>query len=194
MSSLAAAACLAHSALRAPAPGVNEPHYLAKALHWIDPAWCQGDFFLESSNPHLVFYTLVGPGTAVLTFPAVAWLGRVLVLSLLATGWVAMVRRLVPDTWAGWTATTAFLLAASIGNLSGEWVVGGFESKVVAYGLLAWSSAFGLAHRHRLAGDCGDLRHRGHLGRDAGRSGLQATTGGCRTNDRWRFERGHSAS
>ena len=152
MSSLAAAACLAHSALRAPAPGVNEPHYLAKALHWIEPAWCQGDFFLESSNPHLVFYTLVGPGTAVLTFPAVAWLGRVLVLSLLATGWVAMVRRLIPDTWAGWTATTAFLLAAAIGNLSGEWVVGGFESKVVAYGLLAWSSAFGLAQSRRLAG------------------------------------------
>lgn len=149
---LATAACLAHSGLRAPVPAVNEPHYMAKALHWVNPAWCDGDFFLESSNPHLVFYTLVGPLTAVWTFPAVAWLGRVLALTLLATGWVAIARRLVPDDWGGWTATAAFLLAAAIGNLSGEWIVGGFESKVLAYGLLAWSTAFGLDHRRRLAG------------------------------------------
>ena len=76
MSLLTVAACLAHSGLRAPAPAVNEPHYLAKALHWVDPGWCAGDFFLESSNPHLVFYTLVGPGTSVLPFETVAWLGR----------------------------------------------------------------------------------------------------------------------
>ena len=152
MSLLTVAACLAHSSLRAPAPAVNEPHYLAKARHWVDTGWCAGDFFLESSNPHLVFYTLVGPGTSMLPFATVAWLGRLLALALLATGWVALVRRLVSDEWAGWAATAVFLLTAAIGNLSGEWVVGGFESKVVAYGLLAWATACGLDHHHRRAG------------------------------------------
>ena len=156
---LAVAACLAHSTLRAPVPAVNEPHYLAKALHWGAPGWCAGDFFLESSNPHLVFYTLVGPGTSVLPFETVAWLGRLLALALLATGWVALVRRLVSDEWAGWTATTVFLLTAAIGNLSGEWVVGGFESKVVAYGLLAWATACGLDHHHRRAPNHARRRH-----------------------------------
>ena len=137
--------------MRAPTPAVNEPHYLAKARHLVDPAWCSGDFFLESSNPHLVFYLLAGPLTRVVPFEAVAWIGRSLSLLLLATGFAALARRLVPDRPAVLAATAAFLLAAALGNLSGEWVVGGLESKVLAYGLLAWSSANGLGDRPRLA-------------------------------------------
>jgi hypothetical protein len=148
---LATAACLAHSGLRAPTPGVNEPHYLAKARHFVDPAWCSGDFFLESSNPHLVFYLLVGPLTRVLPFASVALIGRCLCLLLLATGFAALARRLVPDRPAALAAIAAILLAASLGNLSGEWVVGGLESKVLAYGLLAWSAANGLGGRRWLA-------------------------------------------
>ena len=137
--------------MRAPTPAVNEPHYLAKARHLVDPAWCSGDFFLESSNPHLVFYLLAGPLTRVVPFEAVAWIGRSLSLLLLATGFAALARRLVPDRPAVLAATAAFLLAAALGNLSGEWVVGGLESKVLAYGLLAWSAANGLGDRPRLA-------------------------------------------
>ena len=148
---LATVACLAYSGLRAPTPAVNEPHYLAKARHFVDPAWCSGDFFLESSNPHLVFYLLAGPLTRVLPLAAVAWIGRSLCLLLLATGFVALVRRLVPDRPAALAAIAACLLAAALGNLSGEWVVGGLESKVLAYGLLAWSAANGLGDRPRMA-------------------------------------------
>ena len=46
---------LSTSLIRAPIPAVNEPHYLGKAKHYWDPAWCAGDFLLDSSNPHLVF-------------------------------------------------------------------------------------------------------------------------------------------
>ena len=48
------------SAVRAPVPAVNEPHYLSKAKHYWNPNWCRGDFFLESSNTHLVFYQTFG--------------------------------------------------------------------------------------------------------------------------------------
>ena len=153
---LATAACLAHSGLRAPIPGVNEPHYLTKARHLLDPAWCSGDFFLESSNPHLVFYLLTGPLTQFLPLAAVALIGRFLGLVLLATGWIALVKHLTPDRSSRLVATASFLLIAALGNLSGEWVVGGIESKVLAYGLLAWSAAHGLRrHPRRAAVLCG---------------------------------------
>lgn len=152
---LVAAACLACSVVRAPIPAVNEPHYLAKARHFVDPDWCPGDFFLSSANPHLVFYSLVGPLTHVIPFSTVAWIGRVLSLLLLASGWVALVTRLVPGRWAAWHATCLFLLMAAAGNLSGEWVVGGFESKVFAYGFLLWSAASAIDGRRRAGIFCG---------------------------------------
>src|SRR5688500_15349947 len=34
----------------APPPDVGEAHYLAKAKHYWDPAWCRGDMFLESKD------------------------------------------------------------------------------------------------------------------------------------------------
>ena len=148
---LVTTACLVYSGLRAPTPAVNEPHYLAKARHFFDPAWCRGDFFLESSNPHLVFYVLTGPLTQAFPLATVAWIGRVLGLLLLGTGWTALVRNLLADGWAALIATAGFLLAAATGNLSGEWVVGGVESKLLAYGLLAWSAANAINRRHRLA-------------------------------------------
>lgn len=125
--------------MRAPIPAVNEPHYLTKARHFADSDWCRNDFFLASSNPHRVFYHLVSPLTDALPFETVALAGRLLTLTVLATGWVVLLQRLVPDPWAGWAGTCLFLLAASLGNLSGEWIVGGFEAKVLAYGLLLWS-------------------------------------------------------
>ena len=44
----------------APAPHVNEAHYLAKAKHYWQPDWCPHDPFLESGNAHLTFTWTVG--------------------------------------------------------------------------------------------------------------------------------------
>ena len=152
---LVTAACLAYSGVRAPVPAVNEPHYLTKARHFVDPGWCSGDFFLSSSNPHLVFYTLVGPLTRVLSFEAVSWIGRGLSLLLLSSGWVALVNKLVPGRWAAWHASCLFLLLSAVGNLSGEWVIGGFESKVLSYGCLLWAAASAIDGRRRAGLFCG---------------------------------------
>ena len=125
---------VAWSLISVPVPGVNEPHYLTKARNFADPAWCRDDFFLQSANAHAVFYNVVGPVTKVVSLATAAVLGRVLSLLLLASGWVLLGRRIGLTCFNSLLAACIYCLIAASGNFSGEWVVGGFESKVPAYG------------------------------------------------------------
>lgn len=131
----------AFSAIRHPVPGRGEPYYLTKAKHYWNPAWCAGDFFLESSNPHRVFYQTVGLLTRVVSLPSTAWIGRGLALALLAFGWTALIRRLIPGRFSPLWVLWIYLGLAAVGNFAGEWIVGGVEAKVFAYALLFWSLA-----------------------------------------------------
>lgn len=133
--------CAAYSALRVPAPAVNEPHYLAKAKHYWQPEWCAGDFFLESSNPHQFFFQTVGWLTAVLPLEQAAWIGRILGFAVLAIGWERLLSRVLPGTFGPVLALWLFLLLQSLGNFSGEWLVGGVEAKVFSWGLVFWGGA-----------------------------------------------------
>lgn len=130
------------SLVRFPVPGVNEPHYLTKARSSVDDTWCSNDFFLQSANAHAVFFALVGPLTKVFSFAAVALSGRLFSLSLIAWGWILICRRLGLRFSATVCSSAIFCAIALLGNLSGEWIVGGFESKVPAYGFaligMAW--------------------------------------------------------
>jgi hypothetical protein len=139
-----AGSLLLGSFVAAPLPALNEPHYLAKAKHFWNPAWCAGDLFLESANAHTVFYATVGWLTLFLSLEAVAVIGRVTALTLLATGWTAFTRRLIPIPGAAFASTWVFLGLQAVGNWSGEWVVGGVESKVYAFGLLFWAATWAL--------------------------------------------------
>lgn len=146
----------AWSVLRLPVPGVNEPHYLTKARHYWNPGWIQGgttpegwsgDVFLDSSNPHLFFYATIGVLTKFLPLEQAALAGRFIGCLFVAVGWWQLIRALtIPadDEYSAprWTSLLGplaiFLLFQSLGNWSGEWVVGGIESKVPAYGLLLY--------------------------------------------------------
>ncbi len=139
---------VAYVAVRTPVPAANEAHYLSKAKNFWNPQWCRGDFFLESADAHWAFYLLTGPLTAVFSLPVTAWIGRILALAPLAIGWTMLARRIFGDhtptaRWAGLWSATVFMLLHAIGNFSGEWVLGGVESKVFSYGFLfmalAWS-------------------------------------------------------
>ncbi len=121
------------AAVRAPVPGPNEPHYLTKARHFWNPDWCAGDFFLESADTHRVFYAVLGPPAANVPFPVAAWLGRLLAHLLLAWGWTELLARVLPGRWSPLWAAWLYLGLAAVGNLSGEWVVGGVEAKVFGY-------------------------------------------------------------
>jgi len=134
-----------------PVPDTNEAHYLTKARHAADPDWCADDFFLSTGDAHVVFFTLVGPLAAIRPLDEVAWIGRLIGWLLLAIG-MRQVAATVLDRepgsggWRGalWhvVAAAAFSLLVRVTPASGEWVIGGFESKVLAWaGLLLAAAA-----------------------------------------------------
>ncbi len=117
-------------------PDVGESHYLVKAKHYWQPAWCTGDLFLESRDAHAAFYWTFGWVTKFCSLTATAWIGRVMTWLLLAWSW----RRL---SWAVVQRPLVSLLSAGLLlvclrqlHLAGEWVVGGVEAKGFAYVLV----------------------------------------------------------
>ncbi|NOX56161.1 MAG: PQQ-binding-like beta-propeller repeat protein [Planctomycetes bacterium] len=143
-----------YSAFRSPVPGVNEPHYLAKAKHFWQPDWCRGDFFLESSNPHLVFYCTIGSLTNWFTLAQTAWIGRAVGLALLAAGWSRFLLKVLPSPRTVLWVTWLYMAVAACGNFSGEWIIGGIEAKVIAYGLDFLALALALEGRWTMAALC----------------------------------------
>lgn len=136
-----AAGLVLYSFIATPVPATNEAHYLAKARHVWQPEWCAGDLFLASANAHSVFYWTLGVLTAVLPLPVVAVICRVLVLTLFAGGWLRLGRALGCGPRTSILAGSMFLAIQTVGNWSGEWVIGGIESKVVTYTCLLWAAA-----------------------------------------------------
>lgn len=137
---------------RYPVPGPNEPHYLCKAKHYWNPDWCPGDLFLSSSNAHVVFYQTFGLLTRWCSLETTAIVGRLVGLLILSAGWTAMIHRLIPGRWPPLWAAWIFLALSAIGNLSGEWLIGGIEAKIPAYGLLFAAIALGLDEEPALRG------------------------------------------
>ncbi|MFM7107136.1 MAG: DUF6798 domain-containing protein [Planctomycetaceae bacterium] len=119
-----------------PTPDVNEAHFLTKARHWMDPAWVRGDFFLESSDAHGVFYALCGPLAAAVSLESAAWIGRMLGWLAVALGFRHAVVPLVSTSWGRVVAAAAFSLGLRFTTAAGEWVIGGCEAKVFAWALV----------------------------------------------------------
>lgn len=119
-----------------PVADPNEPHYLAKAKHFWEPDWIVGDAFLDSPDAHYVFYIACGWWTKFLSLPTVAWVGRLATWLLAAVAWRRLASRLrLPWGFAALSAA-AFLAANERWTMAGEWVIGGFESKGLAYSLV----------------------------------------------------------
>lgn len=116
-----------------PVPDVNEPYYLGKAIHYWNPAWVEGDFFLETADTHRVFNLAFGWLSLALSPPALAWTGRAITWGLLAWAWRRLSVAVVPRPW--FAVLTAALFAAGVDRLhmAGEWVIGGVEAKGFAY-------------------------------------------------------------
>jgi hypothetical protein len=116
-----------------PAPHQNEPYYLCRLKHFWNPSWCPGDFFLTSADAHATFVWTFGWVTKLLSLTATAWTGRVFVWSLLAWAWQRLSWRIVPRPLFSVLSAAIWVVLIDRCNLAGEWVVGGFESKCVAY-------------------------------------------------------------
>jgi len=119
-----------------PVPEVNETHYLAKAKHYWNPTWCEGDFFLDTADAHQVFYWTFGWLTIPLALPAVAWMGRLLAWGLLAWSWRRLSFAVIPRPLVSVLTAAVFVWLIARYHLAGEWVVGGVEAKGFAYALV----------------------------------------------------------
>ncbi|MFM9059743.1 MAG: DUF6798 domain-containing protein [Planctomycetaceae bacterium] len=135
-----------------PAPDTNEAHFLTKARYAADPAWCRGDFFLESADAHRVFYMLFGPLAAAVPLDTAAWIGRGLGWLAVAVGFRHAIVPLVTTTWGRIAAAALFSLALRFTTAAGEWVIGGCEAKVFAWALVL--AGVGEAVRGRFASAC----------------------------------------
>ena len=118
-----------------PVPTVNEPYYLGKAIHYWNPDWGQGDFFLEESTDatHLVFYFTFGWLACWLPPTVLAWTGRVLTWALLAWAWRRLSFAVVPRQWCAILTAAVFVALLDWCHFAGEWVIGGVEAKGFAY-------------------------------------------------------------
>jgi hypothetical protein len=114
-------------------PHVNESHYLCRAKHFWDPAWCAGDMFLDSADTQVVFIWLFGWITKWASLSATAWIGRLLAWSFIAWAWQRLSWRLVPARMASVLSAALFVTLNAQAQLAGEWIVGGVEAKTFAY-------------------------------------------------------------
>jgi hypothetical protein len=116
-----------------PAPHVNEPYYLCRLKHGWNPAWCAADFYLNSADAHLTFVVAFGWLTKLCSLSATAWIGRIVCWTLLAWAWQRLSWRVVHRPVFAVLSAALWVVLIDWCNLAGEWVVGGFESKCVAY-------------------------------------------------------------
>lgn len=121
------------------APDVNESHYLTKAKHFWNPNWCPGDIFLGSSFSHWLFYVSTGWLTMFVSLEAYAWIGRLATWTLLAFAWQRLSFKLIPTYGMAFVTAVFFLVLNDKFHMAGEWVVGGFEAKVLAYAFVLFA-------------------------------------------------------
>ncbi len=119
-----------------PVPEVNEPYYLGKAIHFWDPHWASSDWFLQTTDTQLVFSITTGWLALLLSPTALAWTLRLVIWAMLAWSWQRLSAAVVPRAWTSLLTAALFLFLLQHFNVAGEWVVGGAESKCIAYALV----------------------------------------------------------
>ncbi|TWT48640.1 DUF6798 domain-containing protein [Botrimarina hoheduenensis] len=119
-----------------PAPHRNEAHYLCRLKHYWDPSYCPGDLFLESPEAHFTIVWLLGWLSLVVSLPVLAWIGRGLSWGLLAWGWTRLSHRVAPYPGVSVLGAALLVVGTEQTHFGGEWLIGGFESKTLAYGVV----------------------------------------------------------
>ena len=142
-------------------PDVNEVHYWTKAARFWDPSFAPNDLFLDSGNAHWAFYFFFGSLTLAFELEPAVWVGRLVTWVALSVGWTSFCRSFVVfnvtyttktnnserdsnHSTKPWSSTLASGIPATLiaglwlvgmewGLWAGEWVVGGCESKGIAY-------------------------------------------------------------
>src|SRR3954454_17213813 len=117
-------------------PDGGESHYLVKAKHYWQPAWCAGGLFLVSRDAHATFYWTFGWVTRFFSLAVTAWFGRLISWLLLAWSWRRLSWAVVPRPLMSLLSAGLMLFFLRNFHLAGEWIVGGIEAKCFAYVLV----------------------------------------------------------
>ncbi len=102
--------------------------------------------FLESADAHRWFFAAFGWLAAWLPFSTAAWTGRLLSWAFLAFAWRRLIGAVAPGPGVAVLSAGWMIALVQVGNMAGEWVVGGFEAKCIAFPLVL------LAMRNMLLG------------------------------------------
>jgi hypothetical protein len=124
-----------------PVPDVNEPYYIGKAIHFWNPQWASGDWFLKTADAHTFFFCTTGWLSLLLGSAAFAWTLRLITWALLAWSWQRLSAAVAPRAWLAPLTAAIFLFLWQHFNMAGEWVVGGAESKGFAFALAFFALA-----------------------------------------------------
>lgn len=114
----------------------DESHYLSKAKHYWNPAWCPNDYFLNSTDAHVGFYWTFGLLANLFSLPTAAWIGRMIVWTFQAFAWQRLSVAVIPKAWFSLLSMGLFLALARHTYMAREWAIGDVEGKCVAYGFV----------------------------------------------------------
>ncbi len=114
-------------------PGINESHYLPKAKHFWDPSFAARDLFLASHDSHFLTSATAGILTLYLPLPVATWLCRFAAWAFMALAWGRLAAGLRMNWWQSLFGLAGWYVANHYGHWAGEWFLGGFEAKAIAY-------------------------------------------------------------
>jgi len=139
--------CLSHLARGNMA--VNEANYIVVAKQYVNPSWIPKDWYLNQPIGHQALFAIIfGRLVEAWGFLVTSIVGRFLCYSLIASALFCLGRRLGLTLPLMLLAVTMFLIRQSA--IAGEWMIGGVEEKVCAYGLILWAIERMLNRSYRL--------------------------------------------
>jgi len=125
----------------------NEFDIVPTIVQFADHSWLPNDWYLNINTAYRqLFGFLFGPLVSKLGFENGAYLGRMIVWLLTAIALYAFFKTLHLRPWFGILVLLLFLNHQSL--VAGEWIVGGLETKPIAYAMVFLTLAFFLRKRY----------------------------------------------
>jgi|GEM_PF-3017142 len=122
-----------------PVPHGNEYFYLLRLEQAWHPGLLAHDWtFASGGSEHKIFNLLFGFPTLFMPVAALAWAGRVLSWILILHSLYRIAGKLGISRAAAWLSILVWI-ALGQSPVSGEWILGGFEAKTIAYPLLFYA-------------------------------------------------------
>jgi hypothetical protein len=120
-------------------PSNNESLYLLQLAKFWNPNFLSNDWtFSGSLSSHFFFNFVFGPFTLLFPLDVVGWIGRILSWSLILVAFLQLGKHFRIPLWMI-TVSLLFWLFYGQSIVAGEWILGTFEAKCIAYALLLFS-------------------------------------------------------